>query len=214
MEKRQPLNSVIKSIQLFSRTLILRIFYIISNWILTILAKSVFKTLNKHEIHYWADFGTLLGIIRDGGIIYKDTDVDLSVIESEETLNKLNLCCLETHLLFTLSKDKNRRSYEAKFRFIPARADIYVYRRDGAKRLYMGCEGPFSDLPEDLVMNFQIIIWKGIEVRIPSKTAQFLEYRYGSDWKIKKEKFHGRLHSTYFPVTEQEHHLRDTNIQW
>jgi len=38
---------------------------------------------NRHNIKYWADFGTLLGIVRDKNVISWDNDVDFSILQSE-----------------------------------------------------------------------------------------------------------------------------------
>ena len=44
--------------------------------------------LTKNKIHYWLDGGILLGAIREGNFIGKDTDIDLGIYEFE--LNRQN----------------------------------------------------------------------------------------------------------------------------
>jgi hypothetical protein len=39
--------------------------------------------LNKYGIAYWADYGTLLGVVRDGDMIPWDYDVDFGILDSE-----------------------------------------------------------------------------------------------------------------------------------
>jgi phosphorylcholine metabolism protein LicD len=41
--------------------------------------------LKKANLNFWADWGTLLGLIRGGGIIPRDADFDLSVWDHETT---------------------------------------------------------------------------------------------------------------------------------
>ena len=41
--------------------------------------KAIDKVFGKHKIQYWLDYGTLLGAIREGGIIPWDFDVDLGI---------------------------------------------------------------------------------------------------------------------------------------
>lgn len=45
------------------------------------------KIFEKHNINYWATFGTLLGSVRDNKIIDYDDDIDLTMLESD--FNKL-----------------------------------------------------------------------------------------------------------------------------
>lgn len=40
-------------------------------------------TLNKHSIDYFLDSGTLLGMIREGGFISHDTDMDMGILYKE-----------------------------------------------------------------------------------------------------------------------------------
>jgi hypothetical protein len=188
-----------------------RVFFLISRAVLTILARSVFRALNGAGVQYWADYGTLLGLIRDGGVIYKDTDVDVSVLETPNNLAKLDALCQRTFFWFVLKKDSNRRSYTCYFRVLPARCDIYVYRPHPTEPRLMGCEGPNSDLPLELVAHFSTCSWRGLPVTVPAETERFLAYRYGADFRVRREKFLGRLHSTYHPTTPAEAALRRTN---
>ena len=40
--------------------------------------KDLKKVLDKHQILFWLEHGTLLGLVRDGKIIEGDNDIDLS----------------------------------------------------------------------------------------------------------------------------------------
>ena len=53
--------------------------------------QEVTEILNKHEIFYWIDSGTLLGIIREGKLLSGDMDIDISIphTEKERILNLL-----------------------------------------------------------------------------------------------------------------------------
>lgn len=66
------------------------------------LMKRVHAFLRKHKITYWADSGTLLGAIRNGGIIPWDDDLDIGMLQSDvPRLKKLpwkrNKMVLEQH---------------------------------------------------------------------------------------------------------------------
>lgn len=52
----------------------------------------LFKTvdiLNKNNIKYWVSDGTLLGIIRDGGLIPWDDDIDIAIWKHENNKNDI-----------------------------------------------------------------------------------------------------------------------------
>ena len=185
-----------------------------ARWVLRKLSREVINMLNTYKVEYWADFGTLLGIVRDQDIILGDTDVDLSIIETPENIEKLDYCTQLKFRWFNLKRDENRRSYTAYFKWLPARADIYVYRLNAKKEMYEGCEGPFSDIPVELFKKIDYIQWGLLNVSIPINYAEFLTYRYGKNWMIPKWNDKGRLHSTYYPQNDEEKQLRDTNINW
>jgi len=46
--------------------------------------KIVIETLNKYEIKYYLDFGTLLGIVRDNALIPWDNDIDISLYDEND----------------------------------------------------------------------------------------------------------------------------------
>jgi len=48
------------------------------------LLKIIIKTFNKHNIEYYLDFGTLLGAVRDNGLMEWDDDVDISLTNEND----------------------------------------------------------------------------------------------------------------------------------
>jgi len=46
--------------------------------------KIVIDVLDKHNIKYYLDFGTLIGAIRDKGLILWDDDIDISLLNQED----------------------------------------------------------------------------------------------------------------------------------
>tara|TARA_Y100001954_G_C15807021_1_gene603201 strand:- start:582 stop:1232 length:651 start_codon:yes stop_codon:yes gene_type:complete len=53
--------------------------------------EEVTKVLNEHDVFYWIDSGTLLGIVREGKLLSGDIDIDISIpyTEKEKVLSLL-----------------------------------------------------------------------------------------------------------------------------
>ena len=62
-----------------------RRFYIEENVVKSIeVLKSVIEVLNRLNIDYYLDFGTLLGAVRDGKLIPWDDDIDISILNQSD----------------------------------------------------------------------------------------------------------------------------------
>lgn len=63
------------------------------------LMEKVDQIFTKHGIRYWGDGGTLLGAVRNGGLIPWDDDLDICILEQDEkTLLSLNRDLAEANL--------------------------------------------------------------------------------------------------------------------
>jgi len=104
---------------------------------INILFKIVKDILEKNDITYWIQGGTLIGAVRNKGIIPWDDDVDISIFEKDaqklvnlkEELNKINLDIVEAffgYKIFDKNGDKIKSDYNFKFPFI----DIFVTKDD------------------------------------------------------------------------------------
>lgn len=64
------------------------------------LLEELINILNKHQIKYWADGGTLLGAVRHNGIIPNDDDCDIGIIKNTLT----SKCIDEIKNMYLLTK--------------------------------------------------------------------------------------------------------------
>ncbi|RLA82855.1 MAG: hypothetical protein DRG78_06040 [Epsilonproteobacteria bacterium] len=93
------------------------------------LLSVVIKTLDKYDIKYYLDFGTLIGAIRDKGLISWDDDIDISLLNEEDyckipdILKEIKKKYRYRTYLFTFKtanikrKEKNRQIYQDKVTF-------------------------------------------------------------------------------------------------
>ena len=158
------------------------------------ISTDLFTSLNNNQVEYWADFGTLLGIVRENDIIWGDTDVDVSVVDTPELHEKMKL--VEKDLAkkgYTMEK-MTWRAYRVYL--LGRYADLYLNSVDTDKNVYIGATGGNgeSDISTDYIGNCSWLTWKkyNIPVRVPEKIHETLSWRYGDDYMTPKSGFKGR----------------------
>jgi phosphorylcholine metabolism protein LicD len=152
--------------------------------------------LEHHHIRYWLDFGTLLGIYRDGALIPWDNDADISIHGDDvEILWKVKS---QLPFKYRLSPRYNSTKwipgkyrvfklkywYQKPLRFLKRKElhiDIFVKYKVDNYYYWISCGSPkrvkshYHDTSES-------INWHGNTYNIPSDTKKYLTELYG-DWK-------------------------------
>lgn len=151
---------------------------------LRVLAIETFKTLNNNNVKYWADYGTLLGIVREDDIILHDTDADVCVLDTPHTHEAMRKCAHQIEGDFHLEYHP-WGAYRFRYNKMPfSYIDIYLTKlQDG---YYID---PTGKIPVELVGNTRKILWRGVEVNVPEKTHESLVWRYGQDYMTPKRFF-------------------------
>lgn len=153
----------------------------------------VHKTLTAAGVRYYSDFGTLLGLIRDGGFIKHDSDLDFSLMGD---VNPREFCELMVRNGFEF-----RRGFEfcgmvteVTFWYKGVPLDFNWHETDGKREWYyliepydrktqkrgekqvMRCyRPPVTDLkPLDIL---------GVTTMIPVNYEEFFISQYGPGWK-------------------------------
>jgi len=168
------------------------------------MLKDVTDIFDKHGVRYWLDFGTLLGIVREGRILPWDDDMDISIFEDDRQkvhdivmpeIKKLNY-----RTYSRLHMDENDeilkngdfrtfkvRNYRWKFFKGYVKLDIFVmYRKDDY--LYWREFGKQHRLPTKLISEFDTIEFNGKNYTKPKDTDAYLTYHYG-DWRVAIENY-------------------------
>lgn len=170
----------------------------------------------KHGVKCFADFGTLLGIVRDGDLIRNDNDTDLQIFG--ETLNKDFFEELQkVFYAVPTSKSSFKKMFDDEDDYAQL---MYIWLEDidnkGKKITVKGSSGQVVGMFGDMMVSYpyengqRILRWpgwevmtydakyanrigtksfKGFDVPIPSSPEDYLEYYYGKDWKTPQSRF-------------------------
>lgn len=148
--------------------------------------------LDEHKILGFADFGTLLGIIREGKLMPFDQDIDYAIINGEPDTTRRILERNE----FKLWREYriNDRIVQHSFRYRSNKVDINYYISDDKKsktwlfyRSNKRISGNTRDVVEmqySLIKEVESINFKDKTINIPKNAELVLEEKYGKNWRI------------------------------
>lgn len=155
--------------------------------LMNFMLKKIVKILDKYKIDYYLDCGTLIGCVREGGLMEKDTDIDITIHLSDwDKLNNIDFPqynLIRTRTLEGFPNIESSNMISVKTPFSNFYCDIYA--------------NPAFPKLEKYIIN-------GIKYNIPIKSDVYLTQLYGN-WKIPSNKhadtkFHrgnGLLNSSY-----------------
>ena len=145
------------------------------------------------------DFGTLLGIVRDGDIIEWDDDIDMSIPQGcfEDTINIINTFVAEdkSGVKWTLEKtlDKNGRGMGLVLIFNDPNNKLFTFKTtvsvrefNNGKAVHLPSLGMWF-APERHFRSMETIKWKGATIQIPADPEAYLSFVYGDDWRKPKQ---------------------------
>ena len=161
------------------------------------ITSKISKVLDNSGIEYFFTYGTLLGLIRNGGFMKHDIDLDLGVIRTEEfSWNKLNSLLTNAGFKqlheFSLDGEITEQTYEYKGMTI----DFFIYEKENEHMIsyvYFNKKGIVNEDPTkkfvSKMISSQIKEFKYLEInnqkyRIPVNAEQYLADIYSESWRI------------------------------
>ena len=165
------------------------------------LLLDVCRELEAHQINYYVDAGTLLGIIRDDALIPWDDDLDIAVCSShiekcklaiEQAIDKIYKKWdveLELDAYYAEHDFKNinigdLRSFKLKPKNNKSCApslDVFIKYQKSDEMNYLMSSRAIT-MPAYHILNTQIKEFRGQNIRIPDNVDAYLTKHYG-DWK-------------------------------
>jgi hypothetical protein len=174
------------------------------------MVRMLFHTLDvleRHDIPYWLEDGTLLGIVRDGDLIPWDHDADLSIPgEYAERVATLRLGWLPRYVLATkrtahrwlpggISSLEVHRPIDL-LRGVNFHIDLLAKYRVGERYRWIDSKA-LKHCESHWYEHRETIEWRGRRVSIPADPEEYLELRYPG-WRT--------------PVKEMDTSLQDPTI--
>jgi len=156
------------------------------------LMNDVHKLLTHFGIDYWVDGGSVLGVVRHGGIIPWDDDIDIGILKKdvkkllsiEKVLKKAGFSIVKVWFGYKIfySDRKYIEGFNYSFPFL----DVFVFDKiDGKYRLFYKRARdmwPKEAWDEDELFPVKEYKFGEIKVLGPAKTKDYLDRMYGKDW--------------------------------
>jgi len=159
--------------------------------------------LQKNNIPFWLDAGTLLGIYRDGDLIPWDYDADIGIpAEYSEKAAGLRYKYFPRYIV--RKRPINSRWVPGDTRVVKVKTvweklqqvnfhiDIFcVYKFDGKSRWVDS--GVLKQVDAKYFDTQEYIKWEGRTIPVPAHTEEYLSLRYG-DWRVPSKNYIAGLH--------------------
>jgi len=151
--------------------------------------------LDAARITWWADYGTLLGYVREGGMIPHDKDADLGILaEDRDKLIALfpRLMRLGYWPRYSWPRCERFRSGDrvkvCLSRLNHTNVDVFIWHRRPGGMLdrtnYIKADQfKGREMPEAKVLPTQRGMWDGIEISAPADPEWMADHRYGPNWR-------------------------------
>lgn len=132
--------------------------------------------LERANIQYWTDYGTLLGIFRGKDVILGDNDADICIVPDEDNLARCQV---------VVDEMGGKRLDWGAFRVYDRGVfvDMYIPKVEDSQYCVMG----YCKIPPDLIHPIQhSIIDLGdftFVASLPHRPLDVLQHRYGANWR-------------------------------
>ena len=169
-------------------------FYIRKNGMLVL--RDVQEILAELDIVSFADFGTCLGLVREGKMLEHDLDVDIGVIAGAARRNEIRIELEKRGYKLWRQYVFDGRVVEESYRYYEVKIDLNYYEiTENYARTWLFYTKPdfvYDDkLTRHIVrMDYSPITgvyrrnFEGVQIVLPQNPERLLEEKYGPNWRI------------------------------
>ncbi len=163
--------------------------------------KDVQDILRDLDVQSFADFGTCLGLVREGHLLYHDLDMDIGVIAGREKMDEIHRSMEDKGYRIWRQYAWQDRIVEESYYFGDIKVDLNYYENtDRSARTWLFYRKPKYKYKNTwtrhvVEMNYSPISgihfreFDGKQVALPNNPEQLLEEKYGPGWKHPDKKW-------------------------
>lgn len=143
--------------------------------------------LHEGGHRYWLDFGSLLGVHRDGDLILHDNDIDLAILDPQwdQLHSHLSTSLPQYTVKLEFPSDADGETTFLRVYCLLGFADVFGALELEDKRLLVDCgHGELNCISTELVLPTKSIEWKGVKIQVPRDLNGALHARYGPTWRV------------------------------
>ncbi len=160
------------------------------------LIEYVQKILKEHNICAFADFGTMLGIIREGRLLAHDLDIDIGVILNEDfDIQRIHDAMENNGFKLWRQYINGEQVVEESYKLNDLKVDFNFYRiTNEYSKTWLFYQKPgykykekdkrhVVEMTYSPIKEMQTVTVKGHNIIIPANAEQLLEEKYGKTWR-------------------------------
>lgn len=173
------------------------------------ITRDVAETLANERVTFWADYGTLLGAVRNPmtawtdypwlpqmdapiapGIVPHDKDGDLGLLMTEWKKVYMAMRTLAREKRYDLLVRPHRGSMKVRLSNLNhTNLDLFFWyeRPEGTmyRSRYAGSDAfKGREFPKTMIAELATVQWEGLTLPSPADPEAFLAMRYGDNWKV------------------------------
>ena len=162
--------------------------------------EDIFKIMDSLDVLTFADFGTLLGLIREGKLLSHDLDMDIGLIDNKNVgIQKIEAFLKQNGFILWRTYFLNDKIVEQSYYYKGIKVDFNYYESDKKHSytwlFYRDPKKKYKENRDVVKMTYskidkmkQIVI-NDRKISIPSNAKTILKEKYGPNWTVPDKKW-------------------------